>query len=392
MYKFLATLICAAALTLSIYSRAGMAQVNSTWSSPLKKCWSFPSDQVSHLGGASDNELTVVIPFNNNALIALDIRNGKPIWKSTFEKDFNSNLIINGKTLFIQLKPKNARKLPIKVALDKTKSTYSEITSIDIDSGLTNWARPLDSIRSTDEMTYINRNASVIFSSSKNGEITAFGINDGEKLWNVNLGTSISSDPNLNDTHIFIPTNNKTIVILSTSNGKIVNQIPTGIIPSAIYIRKENIVVGDSDGNVNNLSIQSGKLNWRARTGGGIRQINSIEENTLVVSDDNFAYLLDDGSGDKLWKRRLSGRILGSSLRETQIGVFLSSGSSEAIVIELNGGKIINRIPTEESGYFVSSPIIIGNRVVLPTNTGLYAYGPNCDEFLRPNPSQEINP
>ncbi len=391
MYKFLATLICAAALTLSVYPHAGLAQENPPWTGPLKKCWSFPSDQVSNLNGASDNESVVIIPFNNNVLTALDVRNGKPIWKSTFEKEFNSNLVINGKTLFITLTPKIKPELPIKVALDKTESTYSEISSIDIDSGLNNWARPLNS-RSDDEMTYINKNISVVFSSSKNGEITAFGIDDGEKLWNVNLGTSLSSSPIVNGNHIFIPTANKTIVVLSASDGGIVNQIPTGIVPSAIDVREENILVGDSDGNVDNLGIQSGKLKWRARTGGRIRQINPIEQNTLVVSDDNFAYLLDDGSGDKLWKRRLSGRILGSSLRETQIGVFLSNGSSEAIVIELNSGKIINRIPTEETGYFVSAPIIIGNRIVLSTNTGLYAYGSDCDENSRPNTSQKINP
>ena len=372
MYRFLFVLGATAISLFLPISKTIEAQEKSIWFTPILQCWVHSEEETTNLKSASDNVMTIVVPLTNGTIEALDAKVGKAIWSRKFPGEISSDLIIDGKSLYLTAQESKD------LATNQLKQDKaSRIYSIDIDSGINNWSKSFRD-NTPDIKIDIVLSQTALFIGTTDGKITKLNRSDGALQWEISLETSLSSSPVLSGEHLLVNTENKTVVVISEKNGQIVNQVVSGILPTSLEIINSGILIGDERGFVRKLSLPSGSHRWQTRTGGRIRQMTLFKTNVIVISDDNFAYLIADGNGKKLWKRKLSGRILGGVILDQQIAVFLSTGSTEAIFVDLNNGRIVNRILSEHSDYYVSSPISAGDTVILPTNTGLEAYSPNC--------------
>jgi outer membrane protein assembly factor BamB len=113
---------------------------------------------------------------------------------------------------------------------------------------------------------------------------------------------------------------------------------------------------------------------WKIKTGGSIAGLYELEDGVLAASMDNFLYLFTTESGNLRWKRRLGGRFNIKPLIYGRYAVVLNSSDNQASVIELNDGKVVNRIMIEDDNYFLNEPSVIGGFLVLQTFRGIYFF------------------
>ncbi len=368
MFRLSFFLIAKLLLLIGALPGSAGSQEGSIWTGPIQKCWSFESEDLTNLKNASDNDKTVFIPLLDGTIKALDSSSGKPIWSLNLRAALNSQILINQENLYVSATTRSA---------DDESTAQVLLFSVDIDSGINIWTEELPPETLADEM-HLEIEGFNLLLANHSGKTLLIQKSDRRILWQTKLETSLVTPPVVHNDMVFIGTSNKTVVVLSKITGKVVNQISIGVVPTSIFVANDRLVVGDKNGTVHSYDSSEGRKRWTARTGGEIVQISAIRGNLLVNSNDNFVYLIDVENGKKIWKRRLSGRILGTSVFEDQIAVFVSSGSNQAVFVDLANGKLINRLEIPESAYFVGPPLVIGKRLILPTNKNLTAYSPEC--------------
>jgi outer membrane protein assembly factor BamB len=119
---------------------------------------------------------------------------------------------------------------------------------------------------------------------------------------------------------------------------------------------------------------------WKARTGAQIVDITEVSGNFLVSSNDGFVYLLAAKSGDRIWKRRLPGRLIGKPLIYNNFALLQTIDGTAALILDLNNGKLVNQILFNENVFSGGSALFLHRRVIIPTNKGLLAFGSECAE------------
>ena len=376
MYKNALLLGGVLVVFLSVPAPLIAAREGSFWRKPISKCWTYGDGEPTTLKSASDNGKTVITPLSNGTIVALDSISGKQLWSRSVINEVNSDLEIRGRTLFLatqKLSNTSAASLN-----QPNEQSSTEVNSVDIDSGIVNWSKSFPT--ASEEKIFLLSEENSLFVANSDGFITKLRASDGSLIWELALNSSLSATPVLFGDYLLANTGNKTVVMISKNSGKISNQVVSGVLPTSSAIVNSSLVVGTENGFVKNLRLPKGSLDWQTRTGGRIRQLTPINSGVLAISDDNFVYFVAEKSGKKLWKRKLSGRILGSVILDRRFGAFLSTGSNEAIFVDLKNGKIINRILSERADYFISPPIVAGNTIILPTNNGLEAFSPKCAE------------
>ena len=360
--------------TLNAFAQSG-GNAAAGWFRPLKQCWKYASSDISGVAVASDNDKTIVLPINDGSLLALDSSSGKTVWIRKTKIVLSSKLLINPGTLFfVTTTNENLG----------NETPRSSLEAVDMRSGLNNWTRPLKRRQPAKGVAEILGAGPKFYMGFRDGAISGVNKSTGEMIWQSSLGSSLSTSLYESDKSIVAGTTNKTVVSVSKASGAVVNQIPVGQIPTALLVNHQKLLIGDRLGTIRAVSYPDGKLLWKFRTGGEIVRFLRYPKGVLALSKDNFVYSLTP-DGSRNWRTKLSGRILGATIVSDRLGFFLSSGSNEAVIIDLKNGDYVNRIEPEGADYFVSSPISIANMVIVPTNTGIFAYGPTCGDS-RPNP------
>lgn len=358
--------------TLLVYTPLAVAsQPTTPWTSPMQKCWEYLSDNMTTLNPASDNESTIYLPQIGGKLIALDNLDGTRKWKIELGGDLSSYILYKNKKIILSTNHPNGHGTKL-----NPNDFDTNVRQLEKNTGITEWT--LRSNKST--KTYINFRDSVRYVFSAEGIIETFDQNN--KLnWRKNLNTNITSRPLLLDNKIYIGTSNKTILIVSQFNGEILSQINIKGLPNGTFANiGEKLFAGDSEGNLYALNLSNLTTYWQTKTGGKLVDIDLWLEDLLVLSDDNFVYLISARDGKKKWKRKLAGRIIGKAFLDNDLAIFLTYGSDTAIFLDLKNGDIINRIQFNDDIYFVSSPLVFNNRLFIPTNIGLYAFSPDCSQ------------
>ncbi|MCB1025853.1 MAG: PQQ-like beta-propeller repeat protein, partial [Acidobacteria bacterium] len=261
---------------------------------------------------------------------------------------------------------------------EQTKPT-TVLNSVDVDSGLSNWFLDLSEFENTpDSEFYLLSDEQFLYVLNRGGQLFAIDKKDKTISWRKTVETSLSSKPVISGGMIAFGTTNKTIIEISRLNGEITTQIPLGFVPSSLAASTSHLFAGSKKGDLSAISRQSLSASWTGQTGGEIVDLKIVGNDLLASSNDNFVYRFSGDNGSKIWKRKMSGRILGNTIVNQNLSIVLSVGSSEAVLIDLSNGKIVNRIGVSDADYFLSAPVSIGNKMILPTNIGLGAYSPLC--------------
>jgi outer membrane protein assembly factor BamB len=213
------------------------------------------------------------------------------------------------------------------------------------------------------------------------GKVILIDINDGKTVWTNDLGGEFAAKPVFTDGKLSIASKiddnsfYKREISIKTGITVKTELIKSGAISSQnMQLASDNLF--DKVSVENNLLIKS-KNNvvvWKNKFGGNINDISFFKNNILVSSSDNFLYSISSKSGNKVWKLRFTGKVLGSEVLSEDIGITNVFGSNQIYLVNLANGKLVSTLQMENTEYSILKPLSADKKVIIQTNLGLICF------------------
>jgi outer membrane protein assembly factor BamB len=355
-------------------SLAQTSLIAAGWDVAFRKCWDLEIARTNLFPPmlADEDRQTIFQPLDGGVLLAIDARRGTTLWRSQFGGDIVSNAVLDDNKIY----------LINKIPFEEEKNSKSEfvLRAVSPNTGLTLWQKNI--AFSTDPsrifISTLNRSIAIV---SETGQIVFADDTTGAEIRRRDLNAEITAEPVFFANRIFAGIAGNKVLSVSADNGEIVSELNLKNSPAgSFFVSSEMLVVGDRAGNITAFRAADQKLLWKARAGAQIVDITHISGNFLISSKDGFVYLLSSRSGDRLWKKRLDGRLLGKPSIYDNFALFQTLDGSQASILDLNHGKLVNRIFYGESAVSVGGALKLNRRLVIPTSEGLQAYAADCDE------------
>ena len=339
-------------ILLTLLPSVGFAQEN--WASPLKKCWEHSNSEISRFQPASDNEY-VFISSSKGSILALNQTSGAIEWSADLGGNFRTDLDIFQNQLFA-------------TAIFGTRgSSSSVIRNVNTSTGVPFWQYAGDEGR----LTYLSAyEVDDIHLADPRGVVISLS-RLGKLRWKSTFETGITTPIRYLGSQLLVGTSSNSLLVIDRRTGRLSSQINLTRTPSSLRVSDNGrVFVGDERGDIYGYSSTFSPM-WKAKTGAGITEISLFQQDPIVISKDNFVYRVSASSGKKLWKRKLAGRIFGGVMLDSEHQVFVTSGASTAVILNLTNGNLINRIDFDAP--FVSAPIRTRSGFAVPTESGITA-------------------
>lgn len=141
------------------------------------------------------------------------------------------------------------------------------------------------------------------------------------------------------------------------------------------------VIVGNQNGELVSISLNTGWKRWSFKTGGGVFSSPSFSNDKIVfASADGFVYCLNK-KGKTIWKLKTDGPVLGSPLIHADT-VYIGGSDHCFQAIELKTGKPIWR-SCLLSGPVVSKPLLYDGKIIFGAwDTYLYALSSSTGTLL----------
>lgn len=346
----------AVVLSLFVLPSSSLVAAQNEWESPLKQCWNFELENPSRIPPASDNDV-IFLTSSKGSVIAINQQDGSLEWEADLGGNIWTNILTSNGRLFISAY--------FGTSHDGGKAVFREVDS---DSGVPLWQLNEEIGAPLYPLIGKNGDATLI---SKTGVLLRVGF-DGKLLWKKDFGVRIITNPEERDGKLVFGTAEKSIMVVESVSGSILQQLNTGGVPTRIALgRAGAIFVANESGRINAFNGSALFPFWTAKTGAATSDIELFQNDLIVSSNDNFVYRISASSGNKIWKRKLAGRILGSARIDSDHAVYLTTGSTTAVILSLTDGKLVNKIDLGAS--FVSGPVKIKGGFAAPTESAILA-------------------
>jgi outer membrane protein assembly factor BamB len=349
----------------------GNANNGSGWDVPFQRCWEFETSQMTAFPPQSDNQQTIFQTLADGTLAAIDAANGKILWRSQFGGEIISNTLFEDNKLYL-----------INKIIDENEPQLVA-RSVSAATGLTLWQKNLSLDDSSRIFVSASGNNSIVL-VSETGQILFMDKTSGAEIFRKELQTTVTAAPLLFENKVFIGTSENKITAFPASaagGGENVFALnlpnsPTG----SLFVSAFTLVVGDRSGSVQAFRLADRKLLWKTRTGAQIVDITEVSGDFLISSNDGFVYLLAAKTGDRIWKKRLPGRLIGKPLVYNNFVLLQTIDGAAALILDLNSGKPVNQILFGENAFSANSALLVNQRLIIPTSKGLLAFGSECAE------------
>jgi len=361
-------------------------------SNPFKICWKLKNEELTYYSFASDNEGDLFVSSFDGIIKSLNSESGEKRWETDLGGEIVSTPYIDGGNLYVVSKPKenqNEISTNNEVSTDDYENNII-IRSLSVSSGVTIWQTNLKTNLNPEQIfLYIHKSTLLI--ADQNGNLHSIHKNDGIFNWQKTLGVKLSAPPYFYADKAILGTFEKQLIILNLGEGKTYKKVELHVIPTAISFdsNDETLIVGDHKGivssiktdrihfKISNKEKKNKNNSWKFRLGAEVSNISFTPRGLLVTSLDNFAYLISAEKGNLIWKKRLEGRISEKSLVLDNYALLTTIAEPTISVVELNTGRLINKIILEDENFVTGNPIKIHNKIIVPTSKGLYAFSPN---------------
>lgn len=285
---------------------------------------------------------------------------------SFFDKD--NTPTPNGLTAFQpELNPKLIWRTQTQVRLDQTHlrmgfiqdqnqaffaGNNGVVTAINLDQGSRIWQVQLPEVIASTP-AYSNHQ---IFISTQSGWIFALDAQDGHTLWKKNVGSAILASPAANSKIVIAKALDGNVIALDSENGQErwrFQQIEPNLIlrgSSAPIVNQESAYIGFANGNLAKLALNSGSPNWiqTIATPEGafsIQRMIDIDADPMLSQGHLFVATyqgnlanLDLSTGRFLWQQKMSS-YTGMSIDGSRI--FISDANSYVYSFSTENGKIL---------------------------------------------------
>lgn len=131
---------------------------------------------------------------------------------------------------------------------------------------------------------------------------------------------------------------------------------------AAPVVYKNNIYLGDDEGNFYCLSLSNGKVKWQQTTGSRIISTAAADNQKVVVgSTDHNIYCFDARNGNKLWQRTTNMAVMGCPVIDNGI-VYIGGSDSCMYALRLDDGSEVWTF-NGVNGYIETRPCIYNGRL-----------------------------
>jgi outer membrane protein assembly factor BamB len=301
---------------------------------PFQLCREHKLEKSTKLRFASDNVSKLFILDGEGTVSAFDINNFSNLWNSETgigETDF-ADIFFEASNLY---------------TLSKSGINVSELTSLSVSTGI---------ILSKEVISENRGNLRNIFS--------------GKSSWLYN----------------FLPFSEYS-AIMSAANGRdkfrnFFDQKSGNNGSHFLTIRLfegNRVFLADDKGLIQLYDLAQQKILWSMKLGGKVTSISIVGKNILLTSLDNFVYYISSENGERIWKKRLNGRISEKPLIDKGLVILTVLGEKTAFALDISDGKQIGQIDLDNDMYFVKPVVKLGDNFVFQTTEGLSIYSQtNC--------------
>lgn len=337
----------------------------------FNSCWFYPTTIAGVFNIASDNESFFYLSLSDGKLLSVNSETAEKSWETEMVGDIISTPLIDQKNVYIVTKhlaePNN----------DKGNDSGNNISTAVVHSlgkttGIAQWQTRL---ASTDKV-YLYNSENFIILILANGDVYSVAKVDGRIGWIKSLGSAVSSRPLKKASEIILGTSDRRIIALSLNDGGLIEKFEIPAPPTVIIEDKmgDNLIVADKKGILSSLNKRKKTRNWNYRLGAEISSVKLTARGLLACSFDNFVYLISEKSGKLIWKKRLPGRIAAEPQIRDNNFIITSVDESEALVIELSSGKLVDKIVLEDENFFTGDSTQSKNLFIYTTRKGIFGF------------------
>jgi len=287
------------------------------------KCWQFaePESEIVELSADS----RVVFASTGDARItSVAPATGEKLWSTEIGGSIVSNLLTFGDRLYLVAHRGNSPGDPASLK-SLTKETGIVAKDLPIHRG---------------ERYYLESDASGIIVVSSSGDVYLVSAGGDQILWHRKPTGSVVGKPYINGGAIVLSSAERNLIRLSTKTGEIdfIKQLPYA--PSVVFSsRSGDLFYGDARGNLSSVTER-----WTLKLGAQVSELFELDGTLIVSSYDNFLYRISARNGDVKWRRRLAGRIAGTSLATDKSLLVFILGDPTALLLEPKRGRTVGQI------------------------------------------------
>ena len=354
-------------LLLFIYSFNSPIQVNGRetqiTSTPFQKCWNYPEVNSSLV--ASDNISSFFLENSQGQIKNINSL-GKENWNLELGGETISKPIYLNGTLYI-LSRTDSIKSTINI-----QNIYS-VAAVNSLTGLVRWRMNFNSITIPFLILY-KENPAIIFTRDNVSELILIDSVKGSTLLENRFNFVFSKFYGVSKDLIVFENSRHQVGFLSISEGKVKsadNNFKSFEIGS---VNSEFAMLADANGSLYLLNFLGNITAVKIRLGGKISSIIFYENKYLISSHDNFLYLFSKDAKKIIWKKRFAGRIIEKPIISQDVFIAFSQGDNSVYFISPEDGKTLNQINLPEGEEISSSPIILGDLILVNTSAGISAY------------------
>jgi outer membrane protein assembly factor BamB len=325
----------------------------------FRKCWEYSYEGVAEARLATDGT-SIFMVRDASFVEAVSADTGRKVWSSDVGGQVDSNLVArDGNVMLVR-----------RVSAGGTPS--ASIVALSVATGITKWSAQVGGGENF-TLGIVAGNVMVI---ARNGSLSSFSVADGSPKWTRRIASSFSIEPVLSGSALYYVSDGVGVASLTAAVGEPKDLVKAPFAVTALALPfEETLVWGDERGIVNSFGIGSGKINWQFKSGAGISSIVRADGLLLAASNDNFLYALQPGNGDRVWKKRVSGRIRSVTPLNEETVLIETVGEKVVQLLYLKNGKPAEQIVLRDDELPVSSLALPNSKAAILSDQALYSYG-----------------
>ena len=178
------------------------------------------------------------------------------------------------------------------------------VTALQAATGARVWSFDLGAAVSTAPL----RAAGWLIVGLEGGDLVALEAANGRELWRRALGGPLRIPPAFGGSRLFVPIDDGRLAALDLLTGGLLWEQPLTGHPRRV-LPLDAVFVGTTGNYLYRLSLSSGRVDWRWRTGGDVVGAPVVDEERIYFASlDNMLWALDRDSGVQRWRQVLTRR------------------------------------------------------------------------------------
>jgi len=225
--------------------------------------------------------------------------------------------------------------------------------------------------------------------SSGDGRVEAYGLEDGELLWQYDLGGRLESSASFADGRLWQANDRGVLVALSVDDGAELTRVELQgpvVSPPAVTDR---VFVADMTGKVYAIDPSNGSQLWQTDLESPVWTTPAVAHGRLYIGKSSGGLAaLDAADGHEVWRRDTGSVVRASAIVIGQT-VVVGTMSGALLTLRAEDGAIIDSV--QLNGAIRFSPVTDGQRLYVATQSGrIICFGENHEQADRAD--QRIRP